>query len=130
MTHARFKAWLSRDRVVEGGGAAGSRAGEDAAHDISLSITPVHGDALALPRHPGILWVTSTDPTPHIHPRVSYQNRDFSWGLKHLQPAQATLASLPSSARAGLSGSQAKLLSRMRVLEVDQKLSPVSAWRS
>ena len=63
---------LSRDRVVQDSGGARSRVDEDAAHSLSLSIPPAHGAAVALPRHPGVLWVTSTDPTPCIHPRVSY----------------------------------------------------------
>lgn len=130
MTHARLKTRLSRDGVVQGGGGAGSGAGEDAARNLSLSVPLVHEAALTLLRHLGILWVTSTDLTPHIHPVASYQSHACSQDLKHLQPVQATLASPPQSAGAGLAGSWAKLLSMMRVLEADHKLSPDFAWGS
>lgn len=78
---------LSRDCAVSGFGGAGSRVGEDVAHNLLLSISPIHEAALALLGHPGILWVTSRDPVTHIHSRVSYPNHGFSWDLKHLQPA-------------------------------------------
>lgn len=48
MTHERLKTWLSRDGVVQGSRGAGSRAGEDAALNLSLGIIPIHGAALAL----------------------------------------------------------------------------------
>lgn len=72
LTHARLKMHFSRDCVVSGFGGAGRRAGEDVAHNLLLTILPIHRAALTLLGYPGILWVTSTDPMTHIHPRCSY----------------------------------------------------------
>lgn len=72
MTHARLKMQLSRECVVPGFEGPGSRVGENVAHNFLLSSSPIHGAALALLGHSGILWVTSRDPVTHIHSRVSY----------------------------------------------------------